>query len=77
MPQNYAEALKWCRLADHGFASAQTNLGVMYENGEGVPQNDAEALKWYRLAAESSEAGGTGCCDYDRAAAPLPVGCVC
>ncbi len=39
------------RLAAQGDAEAQTNLGVMYANGEGVPQNDAEAVKWSRLAA--------------------------
>jgi TPR repeat protein len=31
---------------------AQNNLGVKYENGEGVPQDYKEAMKWYRLAIE-------------------------
>ena len=36
VPQNYAEALKWYRLAaDQGDADAQYNLGVMYANGQG------------------------------------------
>ena len=36
MPQNYAEAVKWFRLAaDQGDASAQYNLGVMYAKGQG------------------------------------------
>jgi len=36
--QNYAEAVKWYRFAaDQGGAKAQYNLGVMYENGQGVP----------------------------------------
>ena len=57
MPQNYAEAVKWYRLAaDQGDASAQYNLGVMYANGQGVPQNHAEAVKWYRLAADQGNA---------------------
>src|SRR5207249_10269542 len=43
-------------LADRGLVSAQFNLGVMYDNGQGVPQNDAEALRWYRLAAEQGHA---------------------
>ena len=48
---------KWFRLAaEQGDASAQTNLGLMYEQGDGVPQDDAEAAKWYRLAAEKGEA---------------------
>lgn len=38
--------------ANQGDAIAQFNLGVMYENGEGVPENDAEAVKWYRKAAD-------------------------
>ena len=43
-------------LAKQGEAYAQHNLGVMYENGEGVPENDAEAVKWYRKAADQGEA---------------------
>ncbi|WP_406947888.1 tetratricopeptide repeat protein, partial [Psychrobacter aquimaris] len=35
------------RLANQSVASAQTNLGVMYYNGEGVPQNYTKALDWY------------------------------
>ena len=35
---------------------AQYNLGLMYDNGEGVPQDYAEAVKWYRLAAEQGHA---------------------
>ena len=38
--------------AKDGDAIAQFNLGVMYDNGEGVPENDAEAVKWYRKAAD-------------------------
>ncbi len=33
-------------LAELGFGDAQSNLGFMYANGEGVPENDAEAVKW-------------------------------
>jgi TPR repeat protein len=54
---NYATALRlWRPLAEQGGASAQSNLGVMYERGEGVPQDYAEAVKWYRLAAEQGNA---------------------
>ena len=32
VPQDYAKAVKWYRLAaDQGYADAQYNLGVMYE----------------------------------------------
>ena len=44
------------RLAEQGDASAQYNLGVMYERGRGVPENYTEAVKWYRLAAEQGVA---------------------
>ena len=55
--QDDAEAVRWYRLAaEQGDAWAQTNLGVMYENGRGVTQDDAEAVRWYRLAAEQGHA---------------------
>jgi len=51
---DYATALReWKPLAEQGNASAQKNMGVMYERGHGVPQNDKTAVKWYRLAAET------------------------
>ncbi len=54
---DYATALKeWRPLADQGDAEAQSNLGVMYDNGRGVPQDDAQAVRWYRLAAEQGHA---------------------
>jgi FOG: TPR repeat, SEL1 subfamily len=54
---DYATALRLFRpLADQGDAAAQYNLGVMYDNGQGVPQNDAEAVKWFRLAADQGDA---------------------
>jgi TPR repeat protein len=46
LPQDYAEAVKWWRLAaEQGLASAQTNLGAAYVRGEGVRQDYAEAVK--------------------------------
>jgi len=54
---DYATALQeWRPLAGQGNDSAQTNLGFMYESGQGVPQDYAEAAKWYRLAAEQGYA---------------------
>ena len=38
-------------LADKGVAEAQINLGMMFENGQGVSQDIKEAVRWYRLAA--------------------------
>ena len=55
--QDYAEAVRWHRLAaEQGNASAQNNLGFMYGIGRGVPQDYAEAVRWYRLAAEQGNA---------------------
>ncbi|EQD52048.1 Sel1 repeat family, partial [mine drainage metagenome] len=53
VPQDYAEALKWYRLAaKQGNADAQNNLGLMYRLGQGVPRDMAEAVRWWRLAAQ-------------------------
>jgi TPR repeat protein len=37
---------------------AQCNLGVLFEEGQGVVQSDVEAVRWYRLSAEQGNAGG-------------------
>ena len=51
--QDYAEAVRLCRpLAECGDARAQTSLGGMYYNGQGVQRDYAEAAKWVRKAAE-------------------------
>ncbi len=53
---DYATALREFRvLAEQDDASAQHNLGVMYERGYGVPQNYAEAVKWYKKVAEQGQ----------------------
>ena len=39
------------KAAEQGAASAQFNLGVIYDNGEGVPQDYVQAHKWVNLAA--------------------------
>ncbi len=50
---DYATALReWRPLAEQGDAKAQYNLGIMYDNGQGVPQDYAQALQWFRKAAE-------------------------
>ena len=49
---DFAAELKITRpLATKGEAWAQSNLGGMYVNGEGVLQDYAEAVKWFKLAA--------------------------
>ena len=43
---------EWTPLAEQGDAAAQIELGLMYENGQGVLENDKTAVKWYTKAAE-------------------------
>ena len=53
----YSEAVKWYRKsAEQGYASAQDNLGDMYQYGYGVSQDFSEAVKWYRKSAEQGDA---------------------
>ena len=55
--EDYETAYKlFLPLAEQGDADAQFNLGVMYDEGDGVPQDYKEAFKWYRLAAEQGDA---------------------
>ena len=58
--QDYAEAVRWYKLAaQQGYAPSQSQLGNMYEKGQGVFKKDyAEALKWYKLSAEQGEEWG-------------------
>jgi uncharacterized protein len=42
----------WRPLADNGLAVAQFNLGLMYDNGQGIPRDDAAAVRWYQKAAD-------------------------
>ena len=51
--EKYQQAFPACkRAAEQGHAEAQYNLGVMYQNGEGVQEDKREAVKWYRKSAE-------------------------
>lgn len=43
-------------LAEQGNSEAQNDLGIMYDNGDGVPQDHQAAAKWYRLSAEQGQA---------------------
>jgi len=55
--KDYAAALReWRSLAAQGNASAQSNLGVMYANGQGVTQDYKEAARLYGLAAAQGNA---------------------
>jgi len=48
---DYPTALReWRPLAEQGDANAQSNLGVMYEKGQGVPQDYVRAHMWHNLS---------------------------
>jgi hypothetical protein len=52
-----AEAVKWYRkAAEQGDANAQFNLGLCFEDGQGVAMDPVEAVKWCRRAAEQGHA---------------------
>ena len=56
VPQDYAQAVKWYRLAaDQGHAEAQRDLGVMYFYERGIPQDDVQAHMWFNLAAAQGQ----------------------
>ena len=47
---------KFKSAAAQGDASAQFNLGIMYDVGQGVVQDYAEAVRWFKLAATQGDA---------------------
>ena len=54
VPQDLPKAFLLCSLAaEEGDATAQYNLGKMYETGSGTDANQELAAQWYRRAAES------------------------
>ena len=46
------------RSAHEGYSKAQTLLGTMYEEGEGVPRDTKEAVHWYKKATNQGDAVG-------------------
>jgi len=55
--KNYQAAVEHYRkAAEQGYAPAQVNLGLRYQDGRGVSQDYREALVWYRKAAEQGYA---------------------
>jgi TPR repeat protein len=52
--KDYQEAVKWFRLsAEQGDANAQSNLGKVYHNGQGVPQDYVLAHMWWNIAGSN------------------------
>ncbi len=55
--QDYKTAFKiFENLASQGYAGAQNNLGLMYENGQGVKQDYFKAKEWYENLASQGYA---------------------
>ena len=55
--QNFAIALqKWKPLAKKGDPNAQSNMGVMYSQGNGVKKDYKVALMWWTRAAQQGHA---------------------
>ncbi len=51
------KAVKWFRKpAEQNLATAQCNLALCYERGQGVAKDDVEAVRWLRRAAEQNHA---------------------
>jgi len=42
--------------AEQGLAAAQTKLGAMYRDGQGVARDYRQAIAWFRKAAEQGDA---------------------
>ncbi|EEG32494.1 Sel1 repeat protein [Neisseria flavescens NRL30031/H210] len=57
--------MQWYRkAAEQEYADAQNNLGVMYEQGQGVLQDLALAQEWYGKACQNGDQDG--CDNYQR-----------
>src|SRR6266550_1223644 len=55
VPQDYAEALRWYKMAaEHGNAKGQFDLGTVYNEGIGLPPDYIEASRWFRKAADQN-----------------------
>ena len=58
---DYSKAARYFRIAagrkNAWSADAESDLGLMYDRGQGVPQDYTEAVKWYRRAAAQGNAG--------------------
>ncbi|WP_080415083.1 tetratricopeptide repeat protein [Burkholderia ubonensis] len=49
---DYGAALRWLvPSAEHGYADAQSELGMMYLTGRGITKNGVQAYKWLKLSA--------------------------
>ena len=59
VPQDYAEAVRWFRLAaEQGYPDAQYALGTMYADGHGVPKDSLLAYMWFSIASDGGKSVG-------------------
>ena len=50
VPTDYAEALRWYRVAaERGDKASQFQIGLMYQIGQGVVANQEEAHRWFTM----------------------------
>jgi len=56
--EQLAATLRDTRAAERGDAIAQTNLGEMYRQGQGVEKDDAEAIEQHPMAADQGANSG-------------------
>lgn len=50
VPTDYAEALRWYRVAaERGDKASQFQIGLMYQIGQGVTANQEEAHRWFTM----------------------------
>jgi TPR repeat protein len=75
VPQDFPEAVKWCRkAAEQGDVDAMRNLGIFYFKGKGVPQDYVQSYFWSSLAASRGSGGkyNNASNTRDRSAKLLP-----
>jgi TPR repeat protein len=58
LPSDPAHMLHWLRKAAEKNPEAESHVGWVYSQGDGVPKNYDEAVSWYRKAAEHGNASG-------------------
>ena len=60
--------------AEQGDALAQSGLGWMYDNGQGVEKDYAEAYAWYNIAAKTEPKAAEMRDDLEKKMSPQQVG---
>ncbi|KAG0250748.1 hypothetical protein BGZ95_007107, partial [Linnemannia exigua] len=61
MEADVEAAKRYTKAAEQEDEDAQSNLGLMYEDGQGVEESDTEDFKWVSKAAEQGDADAQFC----------------